>query len=50
MMANHLFADLRQFYNFAVAREWVEAHLRAGLSKEKIGGRQKERDRYLSEG
>jgi integrase len=49
VMANHLFADLRQFYNFAVAREWVEAHPLAGLSKEKIGGRQKERDRYLSE-
>jgi integrase len=49
VMANHLFGDLRQFYNFAVAREWVEAHPLAGLSKEKIGGRQKERDRYLSE-
>lgn len=49
VMANHLFGDLRQFYNFAVAREWGEAHPLAGLTKEKIGGRQKERDRYLSE-
>jgi len=49
VMANHLFGDLRQFYNFAMAREWVEAHPLAGLKKEKIGGRQKERDRYLSE-
>lgn len=49
VMANHLFADLRQFYNYAVAREWIEVHPLAGLSKEKIGGRQKERDRYLSE-
>ncbi len=49
VMANHIFGDLRQFYNFAVAREWVEAHPLAGLTKEKIGGRQKERDRYLSE-
>lgn len=49
VMANHLFADLRQFYNFAVAREWVESHPLAGLSKDKIGGRQKERERYLSE-
>lgn len=49
VMANHLFGDLRQFYNYAVAREWVEAHPLAGLNKDKIGGRQKERDRHLSE-
>jgi len=49
VMANHLFGDLRQFYNFAVAREWVEGHPLAGLTKEKIGGRQKERDRYLTQ-
>lgn len=49
VMANHLFGDLRQFFNFAIAREWVDTHPLAGLTKEKIGGRQKERDRYLSE-
>ena len=49
VMANHLFGDLRQFFNFAIARDWVDAHPLAGLTKEKIGGRQKERDRYLSE-
>jgi len=49
VMANHLFGDLRQFFNFAIAREWVDVHPLAGLTKEKIGGRQKERDRYLSE-
>jgi len=49
VMANHLFGDLRQFFNYAIAREWSEAHPLAGLNKEKIGGRQKERDRYLSE-
>jgi Arm domain-containing DNA-binding protein/integrase-like protein len=49
VMANHLFGDLHQFYNFAVAREWVDGHPLAGLKKENIGGRQKERDRYLSE-
>jgi len=48
VMANHLFDDLRQFFNFAIAREWIDAHPLAGLTKEKIGGRQKERDRYLS--
>ena len=49
VIANHLFGDLRQFFNFAIAREWVDAHPLVGLTKEKIGGRQKERDRYLSE-
>jgi len=49
VMANHLFGDLRQFFNFALAREWIDAHPLAGLTKEKIGGCQKERDRYLSE-
>ncbi len=49
VMANHLFADLRQFFNFAMAREWVKTHPLAGLQKENIGGRQKERERYLSE-
>ncbi|AOV18750.1 hypothetical protein BJI67_16035 (plasmid) [Acidihalobacter aeolianus] len=49
VMANHLFGDLRQFFNFAIAREWIDAHPLAGLTKDKIGGRQKERDRYLSE-
>jgi integrase len=49
VMANHIFGDLRQFFNFAIARDWVEAHPLAGLTKEKIGGRQKERERYLSE-
>ncbi|MEA3643470.1 MAG: tyrosine-type recombinase/integrase [Lamprobacter sp.] len=49
VMANHLYGDLRQFFNFALAREWIETHPLAGLTKEKIGGRQKERERYLSE-
>ena len=49
VVANHLFSDLRQFYNFAIAREWVKTHPLMGLNKDKIGGRQKERDRYLSE-
>ena len=49
VMANHLFGDLKQFFNFAIAREWIDAHPLAGLTKDRIGGRQKERDRYLSE-
>ncbi len=49
VMANHIFGDLRQFYNYAVAREWVPAHPLAGLTKERIGGKQNERDRFLNE-
>ncbi len=49
VMANHLFGDLRQFFNFAIAREWIDAHPLAGLRKEHIGGAQKEGDRYLTE-
>lgn len=49
VMANHLFGDLKQFFNYAIDREWVEAHPLAGLSKAKVGGSQNERDRYLSE-
>jgi len=49
VMANHLFGDLKQFFNYAIAREWVETHPLAGITKEKVGGRQNERDRYLSE-
>jgi len=49
VMANLLFADLRQFFNYALAREWIETHPLAGLRKEHIGGRQAERSRYLSE-
>lgn len=49
VMANHLLSDLKQFFTFAITREWIEAHPLIGIKKEKIGGRQKERDRYLSE-
>lgn len=49
VMANRLFAGLRQFYNFAVTREWVDTSPLTGISQDKIGGRQKERERYLSE-
>jgi integrase len=49
VMANHLFASLRQFFNFAVAREWIDAHPLAGLTRDKIGGREQTRERYLSQ-
>jgi integrase len=49
VMANHLYASLRQFYNYAAVREWVEVSPLAGLSKDKIGGREQTRERHLSE-
>jgi len=49
VMANHLFGDLKQFFTFAITREWIDVHPLIGITKDKIGGRQKERDRYLSE-
>ena len=38
VMANHLFGDLNQFFNYALAREWIVSHPLAGLKKENIGG------------
>ena len=49
VVANHMLTDLKQFFNFAVTREWVESHPLAGVRKEKVGGRQPERKRSLSE-
>ncbi len=49
VMANHLFGDLRQFFDFAVTREWIESNPLSGIAKDKVGRLPKERDRYLSE-
>ena len=49
VMANHLFGDLRQLFDFAVTREWIDSNPLNGISKDKIGRPPKERDRYLSE-
>ena len=48
VMANHLFADLRQFFNFAVTREWIAVSPLAGVKRSQIGGKPVERDRVLS--
>ena len=48
VMANHLFANLRQFFNFAVTREWISISPLNGVKKSQIGGRPTERDRVLS--
>ena len=48
VMANHLFADLRQFFNYAVTREWIPVSPLNGVTRSQIGGRPAERDRFLS--
>lgn len=49
VMANQLFGDLKQFFNFAYRREWIAKSPLDGLTKDNIGGRPQERDRHLSE-
>ena len=48
VQANHVFGDLKQFFNWCEARDWIERHPLRGVSKERIGGRETERDRVLS--
>ena len=48
VLANHVFGDLRQFFNWCEARELIEKHPLRGLKKTDIGGSQTERDRVLS--
>ncbi|MEJ2630929.1 MAG: tyrosine-type recombinase/integrase [Acidihalobacter sp.] len=48
VQANHVFGDLKQFFNWCEARDWIERHPLRGVSKERIGGRETERDRILS--
>lgn len=49
VMANHLFSTLRQFFGFAIAREWIDRNPLDGITRDKIGGREQIRDRYLSQ-
>jgi len=49
VMANHLFASLQQFFNFAVVRDWIENNPLDGLTRDKVGGREQSRERYLSQ-
>lgn len=48
IQANRTFGDLRQFFNWCEAREWVDRNPLRGITKERIGGRETERDRVLS--
>ncbi|MER2625294.1 MAG: tyrosine-type recombinase/integrase [Accumulibacter sp.] len=49
VIANYLLADMRQMFNFARARQIVEANPCDGLTKAQFGGAKVERDRVLSE-
>lgn len=49
VIANYLLADMKQMFNFARARDIVEANPCNGLSKAQFGGAKVERDRVLSE-
>ena len=48
VMANHLFADLNQFFNYAVTRDWINVSPLHSVKRSQIGGRPAERDRVLS--
>ncbi|MBK7674398.1 MAG: tyrosine-type recombinase/integrase [Candidatus Accumulibacter sp.] len=50
VIANYLLADMRQMFEFAKARQIIEANPCDGLSKAQFGGVKVERDRVLSEG
>ncbi|MER2540817.1 MAG: tyrosine-type recombinase/integrase [Azonexus sp.] len=50
VIANYLLADMKQMFNFARARQIIEANPCDGLSKAQFGGAKVERDRVLSEG
>lgn len=47
--ANVLLADLRQMFRFAAEREIVPTNPLAGIKREKVGGKDVERDRVLTE-
>jgi len=48
VLANHVFGDLRQFFNWCYDRELIEKHPLQGINKAKVGGAQPERERVLS--
>lgn len=47
--ANMLLTDLRQMLGFAVERELIEGNPLAGIKRKKIGGKDTERERVLSD-
>ncbi len=48
-MANLLLSLVRQMFRFAVARDWIEADPTASLRKADFGGKEVERERFLTD-
>lgn len=48
-LARLLFADLRQMFNWAVYRDWLDVNPTAKIRKSEVGTRDVERDRVLSD-
>jgi len=48
VLANHLFADMKQFFTWCENRDLIDKHPLRGLKKTDIGGTQRERERVLS--
>lgn len=47
-MANRTFSDMKQFFRWAVEREWIAVDPLHGISKDRVGGSESDRDRYLT--
>jgi integrase len=48
-MANRNVADLKQFFEYCINKEWILLNPISKLTKTKVGGKESERDRVLSE-
>lgn len=49
VMARHMVADLRQFFDYCVGFDWIPASPIASIKRGDVGARANERDRVLSE-
>lgn len=49
ILANRLFADLRQFFNYCVLKEWIPVSPLMGVRRDNVGGDETPRDRALAE-
>ncbi|AOU98147.1 hypothetical protein BI364_09430 [Acidihalobacter yilgarnensis] len=48
ILANRVLGDLKQFLGWCETRDWIESNPMRSVIKERIGGRETERDRILS--
>lgn len=49
-LAKVILQHLRQMFNYAVDRDWLDADPTSKIRKQEVGGKDVERDRFLSEG